>query len=76
MSLEHISVSRNLFLSACFCWDSRLSFREIDQKNKVGGIIGYADLYLEWIFCHSKHFNLYTIPSYAAGALQEYSDES
>ena len=27
MSFEHNSVSKNLFLSACFCLDSRLSLR-------------------------------------------------
>ena len=27
MSSEHNSVSKNLFLSACFCWDSRLYVR-------------------------------------------------
>ena len=25
MSFEHNSVCKNLFLSICFCWDSRLS---------------------------------------------------
>ena len=33
MTFEHNSVRKNLFLSACFCWDSRLSLHEMDQKN-------------------------------------------
>ena len=32
MTFKHNSVRKNLFLSACFCWDSRLSLREMDQK--------------------------------------------
>ena len=33
-SFGHNSVRKNLFLSACFCFDSRLSLREMDQKFK------------------------------------------
>ena len=36
MSFENNSVRKNLFLSACFCWDSRISLREMDQKFKFG----------------------------------------
>ena len=32
MSFEHNSVRKNIFPSACFCWDSRLSLREMDQN--------------------------------------------
>ena len=31
LSFEHNIVRKNPFLSACFCWDSRLSLREMDQ---------------------------------------------
>ena len=31
MTFEHNSVRKNLFLSACFCWDSRLSLHDMDQ---------------------------------------------
>ena len=37
MSFERNSVCKNLFLSACFCWDSRRSLRELDQKFKFSG---------------------------------------
>ena len=37
------SVRKNLFLSACFCWDSRFSLPAMDQKIKFGGNIGYDD---------------------------------
>ena len=43
MSFEHISVRKNLFLSACFSWDSRFPLRQMDQKLKFGGTIGYGD---------------------------------
>ena len=46
MSFEHNSARKNLFLSACFCWDSRLSLREMDQKFEFGGTIGYGYSYL------------------------------
>ena len=32
MTFEHNSVRKNLFLSACFCWDSGLSLHGMDQK--------------------------------------------
>ena len=50
MSFEHNSVRKNLFLSACFCWDSRLSLREIDQSFIFGGFIGYGNSYLDSVF--------------------------
>ena len=56
LPLEHTSVRRNLFLSASFCWDSRLSLREMDQKFNFSGAIVYGDSYLEFWFCHSKLF--------------------
>ena len=73
MSFEHNSVRKNLFLSACFCWDSRLSLREMDQKFKFGGTIGYGDSYLEFLFRHFKVFRLHTILHDAAGAVRTHS---
>ena len=70
MSFEHNSVCRNLFLSACFRWDSRLSLRELDQKFKFGGTIGYGDSYLDSVFRYSKVFRLHAILHDAAGAVR------
>ena len=70
MSFEHNSVRKNLFLSACFCWDSRLSLRQMNQKIKFGGTIGYGDSYLEFVFRHFKVFRLHAILQDAAGAVQ------
>ena len=67
-SFEHNNVRKNLFLSACFCWDSRLSLREIDQKFKFGGTIGYGDSYLDSVVRYSKVFRLHAILHDAAGA--------
>ena len=61
MSFEQNSVRKNLFLSACFCWDSRLSLREMDQKFKFGGTIGYGDSYLDSVFRNCKVFTLHAI---------------
>ena len=40
-----------------FCWDSRLSLREMDQKLKIGGTIGYGDSYLDFFFVISKYLD-------------------
>ena len=73
VSLENNSVRKNLFLSACFCWDSRLSLREMDQKFKFGGTIGYGNSYLELLFRYCKVFRLHAILHDAAGAVRAQS---
>ena len=73
LSFEHNSVRKNLFLSACFCWDSRLSLRGMDQKDKFGGTIGYGNSYLELLFRHFKKFRLHAILHDAAGAVRAHS---
>ena len=73
MSFEHNSVRKNLFLSACFCWDSRLSLREMDQRYKFGGTIVYGNSYLEFLFRHFKVFRLHAILHDAAGAQRAHS---
>ena len=73
MSFEDNSVRKNLFLSACFCWDSRLSLREMDQKFKFGGTIGYGDSCLEFLNRHFKVIRLHAILHDAAGAVRAHS---
>ena len=70
MSFEDNSVRKNLFLKACFCWDSRLSLREVDQNFKFGGTIGYGDSYLEFLIRHFKVFRLHAILHDAAWAVR------
>ena len=48
LSFQHNSPYKTLFLSARFCWDSRLSLREIDENFNFDGIIGCSDSYLEF----------------------------
>ena len=72
-SFEHNSVPKNLFPSSFFCWDSRPSLREMDQKFKFGGTIGYGGSYLEFIFHHFKVFRLHAILHDAAGAVRAHS---
>ena len=60
-SFEHNGVRKNLFLSACFCWDSRFFLRELDQKFKFGGTIVYGDSFLEFLFRHFKVIRLHAI---------------
>ena len=73
MTFEHNSVRKNLFLSASFCVNSRLSLREMDQKFKFGGTNGYGDSYLEFLFRHFKVFRLHAILHDAAGAVRAQS---
>ena len=70
MSFGHKSVRKSLFLSACFCWDSRQSLREIDQKFNFGGKIGYGDSYWDSVFRYSKVFSLHAILHDATGAVR------
>ena len=73
LSIEHNSVRTNLFLSACFCWDSTLSLREMDQNFKFGGTIGNGDSYLEFFVRHFKVFRLHATLHDAAGAARAHS---
>ena len=56
-----------------FCWYSRLFLREMDQKFKFGGPIGYGDSYLEFLFRHFKAFRLHAILHEATGAVRAHS---
>ena len=72
-TFEHNSVLKNLFLSAGFCWDSRLSLHEMDQKYNFGGLIGYGNSYLDSVFRYSKVFRLHAILHDFAGAVRSHS---
>ena len=73
MSFEDNSVRKNLFLSACFCWDSGLSSREMDQKFRFCGLIGYENSCLDSVFRYSKVFRLHAILHDAARAVRSHS---
>ena len=75
MSFGHNSVCKNLFLSACICWDFRLSSSKMEQKFIFGGIVGYGDAYEEFFFRHFKVFRLHAILYDSAGALRAHSGE-
>ena len=73
MTFKHKIVRKNLFLTACFCWDSGLPLREMDQKIKFGGFIRYGNSHLDSVFRYSKVFRLHAILHYAAGAVRSHS---
>ena len=75
MTFEHNSVRKNLLLSAYFCWDSRLSLHELDQKFKFGGLIGCGISFLDSVFRYSKVFTLHAILHDADGAVRSHSDK-
>ena len=62
MSFEHNSVRKNLFLSACFCWDSRLSLREMDQNLN----------FVEPLVMETRTWTLYFAPPKYSGYMQYY----
>ena len=70
MSFEQNSVRKNLFLSACFCWDSRLSLCEMEQNFPFGRLIGNVSSCLDSVLRSSKIFRLHGILHDAAGALR------
>ena len=73
MSFEHNSVRKNISLCACFCWDSGLSLREMDQKIIFDGLIDYGNSYLDSVFRYLKVFRLHAILHDAAGAVRSHS---
>ena len=73
LSFEHNSVRKNLFPKACFCWGSKLSIHEMDQKLNFDGLSGYGNSYLDSVFRYSKVFRLYAILHDAAGAVRSHS---
>ena len=73
MSFEHNSVRRNLFLSACSCWNPRLSIREMDHKYNFGETIGYENSYLEFLFRQFKVFRLHAKLHDAAPGVRTHS---
>ena len=75
MSFQHSSVRKNLLLSACFGWDSRFSVRQMGQKIKFGGLIGYGNSCLDSVYRYSKVFRLHAILHDAAGAVRSHGDE-
>ena len=70
---EHITVRKNVFLSACFCWDSGLSLRGMDQKFKFGELIGYGNSYLDCVFRYPKVFRLHAKLHDAVGVVRAHS---
>ena len=72
MSFEHNCFRKNRFLSVYFFWDSGLSSREMDQKVKFGGLIGYGNSCMDSVFRYSV-FRLHAILHDAAGAVRSRS---
>ena len=75
MSFQHNIVRKNLFLSACFCWDFILSLCEVDQKFPFGGLIGYGNSYLDSVCRYSKVIRLNAILHDAAGEIRSHTDK-
>ena len=73
MSFENNSVRKNLFLNACFCWDSGYSLRRMDQKFKFGGLIGYGNSCLDSVFRYFKVIRLHAILHDTAGAVRAHN---
>ena len=70
MSFKRNRTRKNVYLSACFCLDCRLSLPELDQKFKLGGAIGYADSYWEFLIPPFKKTRQHAILQHDAGTLK------
>ena len=57
LSIENNSVCKNIMISPCFCWVTRLFSRDMDQNFKFSENNGYGDSYLEFFSRHFKVFN-------------------
>ena len=75
VSFEHKIVRKSLFLSTCFCWDSRLYLHGKHRKFKFGGTIGYGDWYLAFLYPHFEVIRLHAILHDAAAAVPAHSGE-
>ena len=73
VSYEYNSYRKDLFPSACFCWDSRHSLREMDQNFLFGGTIGYGNSYVEFSFRHFKIIRLQAILHDAPATVRAHS---
>ena len=69
LSITQFSVRINLYLSACFSRDARLSLRELDQILVFGGTIAYGDSYLEFVFRQFKVIRTHAKLHDAAGVV-------
>ena len=74
-TFEHGSVRKKIFSTAGFCWDYRLSLREMVLKLKFGETTGYCYSYLVSSFRLFKVFRLHAILHHGAGAVRAHSDK-
>ena len=51
-------------------------FFELDEETIFGGIFGYGDWYLDFLFCHSKVFRRHLFLRYAVGAVRSQTFKS
>ena len=73
LSLEHNSVRKNLFLSACFCWDSRIFSTWDGPKIWIWWNNWLCELLLGFFFRHFEVFRLHAILHDSAGAVRAHS---
>ena len=61
MTFEHNSVRKNLFLSSCFRWDSRLSLREMDVTKNLNLVDSLVMEILIWtLYFDTPKYSDYT----------------
>ena len=65
--------SQKPILSACFCWGSTHSLREMDQNFEFGRLIGNRIICLDSVFRCSELYGLLAILHYAAGAVRSHT---
>ena len=57
LSFEQKSVRKNVFLKACFCWNSKLSLHEMDKNYEFGGTLVMGTRTWNYYFVISKYLD-------------------
>ena len=47
---------KNYFLCTCIVLDPNINLKEMDQKLRFGGLIGYGNSCMDYFFCKFKNF--------------------
>ena len=72
-SFNKNSERQSLCVRASWCWNDKIILWKMDQKFPIGGTIGYADSYLNFVIRYSR---VSTLPSILHGAVASVRSDS
>ena len=62
--------SPKTFSTACKIWEESLNLQEVNQKFTYGGLFGYRNSFLNFLFATLKFFQLHAILHNSPGAVK------